>query len=128
MNYYSRVGTYSPLEITNYKGNKIIVLNALHGQTFSFGLTKAKVIIDNIELLKSYNNDPLAKYKPEFRNGVNLQHKYGTINIQPYWINQIVIREQKIREFIANPVTDNERLKAELDELKKAESQSVVNA
>jgi hypothetical protein len=41
-------------EITEYKGNKLICLNPGQKFTFSFGLNKAKMIIDNIDAIKKF--------------------------------------------------------------------------
>ena len=41
-------------EITEYKGNKLICLNPGAKFTFSFGLGKAKLILENIESIKKF--------------------------------------------------------------------------
>lgn len=41
-------------EITEYKGNKLICLNPGAKFTFSFGLGKAKLILENIEAIKKF--------------------------------------------------------------------------
>lgn len=41
-------------EISEYKGNKLICLNPGSKFTFSFGLSKAKMILDNIDAIKKF--------------------------------------------------------------------------
>ncbi|MGH2576012.1 MAG: hypothetical protein ACRDFC_09975 [Ignavibacteria bacterium] len=41
-------------EIQEYKGNKLICLNPGQQYPFSFGLTKAKMILENIEAIKKF--------------------------------------------------------------------------
>jgi hypothetical protein len=40
--------------ISEYKGNKLICLNPGSKFTFSFGLSKAKMILENIESIKKF--------------------------------------------------------------------------
>ncbi len=46
-------------KITEYKGNKIIVLSKDEDDKFpfSFGLSKAKLIVENIDSIKQFIND-----------------------------------------------------------------------
>lgn len=41
-------------EISEYKGNKLICLNPGSKFTFSFGLSKAKMIIENLDAIKKF--------------------------------------------------------------------------
>jgi hypothetical protein len=41
-------------EITEYKGNKLICLNPGSKFTFSFGLGKAKMILENLDAIKTF--------------------------------------------------------------------------
>ena len=41
-------------EITEYKGNKLICLNPGSKFTFSFGLSKAKMILEHLESIKKF--------------------------------------------------------------------------
>jgi hypothetical protein len=41
-------------EITEYKGNKLICLNPGAKFTFSFGLGKAKMILENLDAIKTF--------------------------------------------------------------------------
>lgn len=41
-------------EISEYNGNKVLVLNPGARFTFSFGLTKAKLILENLEAIKKF--------------------------------------------------------------------------
>jgi hypothetical protein len=41
-------------ELQEYKGNKLICLNPGSKFTFSFGLGKAKLILENIEAIKKF--------------------------------------------------------------------------
>ncbi|MFI5211241.1 MAG: hypothetical protein ACHQIH_00015 [Ignavibacteria bacterium] len=41
-------------EISEYKGNKLICLNPGSKFTFSFGLAKAKMIIENLDSIKKF--------------------------------------------------------------------------
>ena len=41
-------------ELQEYKGNKLICLNPGSKFPFSFGLTKAKMILENIESIKKF--------------------------------------------------------------------------
>jgi len=41
-------------EISEYNGNKIIILNPGARFTFSFGLGKAKMILENLESIKKF--------------------------------------------------------------------------
>lgn len=41
-------------EVQEYNGNKIIVLNPGSRFTFSFGVGKAKMIIENLEAIKKF--------------------------------------------------------------------------
>jgi hypothetical protein len=41
-------------ELQEYKGNKLICLNPGAKFPFSFGLTKAKMILENIEAIKKF--------------------------------------------------------------------------
>jgi hypothetical protein len=41
-------------EISEYNGNKILVLNPGSRFTFSFGLTKAKLILEHLEAIKKF--------------------------------------------------------------------------
>jgi len=41
-------------EISEYNGNKIIILNPGSRFTFSFGLGKAKMILENLESIKKF--------------------------------------------------------------------------
>lgn len=41
-------------EISEYKGNKLICLNPGSKFTFSFGLSKAKMILENLESIKKF--------------------------------------------------------------------------
>lgn len=41
-------------EISEYKGNKLICLNPGSKFTFSFGLSKAKMIIENLDSIKKF--------------------------------------------------------------------------
>jgi hypothetical protein len=41
-------------EISEYNGNKIIILNPGSRFTFSFGLGKAKMILENYEAIKKF--------------------------------------------------------------------------
>ncbi|KXK44035.1 MAG: hypothetical protein UZ05_CHB002002732 [Chlorobi bacterium OLB5] len=41
-------------EISEYKGNKLICLNPGSKFTFSFGLSKAKMILENIDAIKKF--------------------------------------------------------------------------
>jgi hypothetical protein len=43
-------------EITEYKGNKMICLNPGSKFVFSFGISKAKMILENIEAIKTFIN------------------------------------------------------------------------
>lgn len=40
--------------ISEYKGNKLICLNPGSKFTFSFGLSKAKMILENLESIKKF--------------------------------------------------------------------------
>jgi hypothetical protein len=40
--------------ITEYKGNKLLCLNPGAKFTFSFGLSKAKLILENIDAIKTF--------------------------------------------------------------------------
>ena len=41
-------------EIQEFKGNKVLNLNPEAKFTFSFGLSKAKLILENIEVIKKF--------------------------------------------------------------------------
>lgn len=41
-------------EISEYKGNKLICLNPGSKFTFSFGLGKAKMILENLDAIKTF--------------------------------------------------------------------------
>jgi hypothetical protein len=41
-------------EISEYKGNKLICLNPGSKFTFSFGLSKAKMILENLDAIKKF--------------------------------------------------------------------------
>jgi len=41
-------------EISEYKGNKLICLNPGLKFTFSFGLSKAKMILENLDAIKKF--------------------------------------------------------------------------
>ncbi len=41
-------------EISEYKGNKLICLNPGSKFTFSFGLSKAKMILENLDSIKKF--------------------------------------------------------------------------
>ncbi len=41
-------------EISEYKGNKLICLNPGAKFTFSFGLGKAKMILENLDAIKTF--------------------------------------------------------------------------
>lgn len=41
-------------EISEYKGNKLICLNPGSKFTFSFGLGKAKMILENLDAIKKF--------------------------------------------------------------------------
>jgi hypothetical protein len=41
-------------EITEYKGNKLLLLNPGMKFPFSFGLAKAKMILENLESIKKF--------------------------------------------------------------------------
>jgi hypothetical protein len=41
-------------EIQEYKGNKLLCLNPGERYLFSFGLNKAKMILDNIDTIKKF--------------------------------------------------------------------------
>ncbi|HQY51037.1 MAG TPA: hypothetical protein PK294_03145 [Ignavibacteria bacterium] len=41
-------------EIQEYKGNKILNLNPESKFTFSFGLAKAKLILENLDVIKKF--------------------------------------------------------------------------
>ena len=41
-------------EIQEFKGNKVLNLNPESKFTFSFGLAKAKLILENIEVIKKF--------------------------------------------------------------------------
>jgi len=41
-------------EIQEYKGNKILNLNPESKFTFSFGLAKAKLILENLDVIKRF--------------------------------------------------------------------------
>jgi len=41
-------------ELTEYKGNKLICLNPGSKFTFSFGLSKAKMILENLDSIKKF--------------------------------------------------------------------------
>jgi hypothetical protein len=41
-------------EIQDFKGNKVLCLNPESKFTFSFGVAKAKLILENIEVIKKF--------------------------------------------------------------------------
>ncbi|HEY5534779.1 MAG TPA: hypothetical protein VIL99_07590 [Ignavibacteria bacterium] len=41
-------------EIQEYKGNKLLCLNPGERFLFSFGLNKAKMVLDNLEVIKKF--------------------------------------------------------------------------
>jgi len=41
-------------EISEYKGNKLLCLNPNDKFTFSFGLSKAKMILENLDAIKTF--------------------------------------------------------------------------
>ena len=44
-------------EIQEYKGNKILNLNPESKFSFSFGLAKAKLILENLDVIKKIRGD-----------------------------------------------------------------------
>lgn len=44
-------------EVSEYKGNKVLVLNPEEKYPFSFGLAKAKLILENIQEIERFYND-----------------------------------------------------------------------
>jgi len=55
-------------EITEYKGNKLITLNPGSKYPFSFGLNKAKMIMENLDSIKIFietNGESCGEQKQE---------------------------------------------------------------
>ena len=62
-------------EIQEFKGNKVLNLNPESKFTFSFGLAKAKLILENIDIIKKFvategkDLGEFASKKPEDTSG-----------------------------------------------------------
>lgn len=56
-------------EIQEFKGNKVLCLNPESKFTFTFGVAKAKMILENIDVIKKFvetNGESLGEYaKPK---------------------------------------------------------------
>ncbi len=59
-------------EIQEFKGSKVLCLNPESKFTFSFGVAKAKLILENIEVIKKFvetNGEDLGEFaKPKQEN------------------------------------------------------------
>jgi len=56
-------------EVQEYKGNKLLCLNPGERYLFSFGLNKAKMILENIDIIKKFVESEGKAIGPEDKQG-----------------------------------------------------------
>lgn len=91
------IANANDVEVTEYEGNPMLTIaNKSFIAPFSFGLSKARLFIRNLEKIKAFAEGDISRV-------LSFDTGFGTVNISGLNCTRIVKYETVIRLFIDNP-------------------------